>query len=736
MTTLTAVQIAKILSAQYKYPHSVLGLHKYKHGEETGYTIRFFDLNAAAASVVETKTKKRTPMTLIHGDGLFEARFPGREEAFDYRLAIERKDGKSRTADDPYNPKFKSLISKDDLDQFTRGEMGKAYERLGGRLATNAGVPGVNFVLWAPCAKYVSVAGVFNNWSGRAHPMLFTGKNGLWELFIPGLKEGTLYKFVIRTRENKTLVKSDPYAFAAQFRPKKSSIVWDVDKFAWTDAAWMTARPEVKHYQKPMSVYEIHLGSWIRKGTPDQPFFNYREIAEDLVPYVKEMGYTHIQLLPVMEHPLDESWGYQVTSYFAPTSRYGSPDDFMHLVNECHLAGIGVLVDWVPAHFPRDPHGLSRFDGSYLYEHADPRQGFHPDWKTAIFNFGRNEVRNFLVSSALFWIEKYHVDGLRVDAVASMLYLDYSRKAGQWIPNKYGGNENLEAISFLRMLNKAVHEQYPGVVTMAEESTAWAGVTKPHYVGGLGFSYKWNMGWMHDTLEYIQKKPFHRRYHHGKLTFMLDYAFHEKYVLVLSHDEVVHGKRSLLNKMPGTGEEKFANLRLLYGFQYAHPGKKLLFMGGEFAQPGEWGVNRELNWELLDNPDHERIQRYVKDLNRLYSAEPALHEKDHWPQGFAWIDNQDVDQSIISFVRKSAEEKEIILFVFNFSSVPRSQYRVGVPRGGWWHELFNGNAALYGGTDAGNHPGVKASEGHGHHNQPNSILLSLPPLSMLAYKAG
>ncbi len=735
MSRLTGVQIAKLLSAQYKYPHSVLGLHRVTRGADKGLALRFFDLGAESAEVVHAETKERTPMEKLHGDGLFEARFPSSTEIFDYKIAIVRRDGKARTVEDAYNPKFKSMLKKEDIDAFVAGDHPDIYRVLGGRIAKNAGVPGVNFTVWAPCAKYVSVAGVFNGWSGRTHPMHYTGRNGLWELFVPGLKEGSLYKFVIRSRDGKTLVKSDPYAYAAQFRPKKSSIVWDLEKFAWQDEEWLKARAGAKHYHSPMTVYEVHPGSWIRKGTPEQPFYNYREIAEDLIPYVKEMGYTHIELMPVMEHPLDESWGYQVTSYFAPTSRFGTPDDFMFFVNECHKAGIGVLLDWVPAHFPRDPHGLARFDGSHLYEHADPRQGFHPDWKTAIFNFGRHEVKSFLISSALFWVEKYHVDGIRVDAVASMLYLDYSRKPGQWVPNKYGGNENLEAIAFMRSLNKAVHERHPGVVTIAEESTAWSGVSKPYYVGGLGFSYKWNMGWMHDTLEYLTRKPYYRRYHHGKLTFMLDYAFREKYMLVLSHDEVVHGKRSLLKKMPGTKEEKFANLRMLYGFQYTHPGKKLLFMGGEFAQAGEWGVNRELDWELLEQPEHESIQKLVKDLNHVYRDEPALHEEDHWDRGFQWVDNRDMEQSIISFLRKSSEERRVVLVVANFSAVPRSGYRVGVPRAGYWREIFNTNASIYGGSDIGNFPGVKAEEGRAHHGLLHSVVLTLPPLSLLMYRS-
>jgi 1,4-alpha-glucan branching enzyme len=777
-TTLSTVQVIRIVEGQYRYPSSVLGIHRVKRGGVTARAIRLHRPGAFEAWVVAADSGERTPMKRIHPGGLFEAVYPGVEEAFPYRLATRGAAGAAGAAgvsdaaggseggecefEDAYHFRFQSLLTPADVDLFTRGEHWRIHEKMGGRLAANDGVEGVNFVVWAPNARFVSVVGTFNGWNAKANPMNHTRRNGLWELFIPGLGEGALYKFVIRAPGGKTWVKSDPYSYGSQLRPKKSSVVRNLDRYEWTDADWIRTRSETPFYRRPMSVYEVHLGSWIRKEnavsasesaevrqgphalralTRPRPqalegethFYNYREIAEDLIPYVKDLGFTHIELMPVMEHPLDESWGYQVTSYFAPTSRHGTHEDFMFLVNRCHEAGVGVILDWVPAHFPRDPHGLSRFDGSHLYEHADPRQGYHPDWKTAIFNFGRHEVRNFLLANALFWIEKYHVDGLRVDAVASMLYLDYSRKPGQWVPNRYGGNENIESIAFLRDLNRLVHERHPGVVTIAEESTAWDGVTRPHYVGGLGFSYKWNMGWMHDTLDYLRRPPGQRRHHHGRLTFMLDYAFREKYVLVLSHDEVVHGKKSLLRKMPGEKPEKFANLRLLYGFLFAHPGKKSLFMGSEFAQWKEWAVNKELDWYLLDYSEHVQVQQYVRDLNRLYQAHSSLHELEAYPQGFQWVDHHDAQNSVIALLRHGTPGTPSLLFVFNFSDGAFKSYRVGVPREGDYVELLNSNAGVYGGSDAGNHPSRRAIAGP-HHGFPQHIDLALPPLTMEIFR--
>ncbi len=728
---LTRQKIARIVKAELKFPSGELGMHTYGEDGNDGVVIRHFNPGASAVTVVHATDKTLTTMKLIDRAGLFAADFPGKK-TFDYKLHIRTNAGRTVTIRDPYHFRFHSLLADDDVARFSSGNHDAGYHFLGGRLVHNDGIAGVNFTVWAPNAKYVSVAGVFNGWNMRAHPMNARA-SGLWELFIPGLKEGSLYKFVIHTLKNKTLVKSDPYAFAAQLRPKKSSIVWDIDRYNWSDGEWMRRRASEETYRRPVSVYELHLGSWIRKNDKEQPFHNYREIADDLIPYLKDMGFSHVELLPPTEHPLDQSWGYQVTSYFAPTSRFGSPDDFMYLIDQCHRNGIGVILDWVPAHFPRDPHGLARFDGTHLYEHADPRKGFHPDWKTSIFNYGRFEVRNFLMASALFWIRKYHIDGIRVDAVASMLYLDYSRKPGQWLPNKFGGKENLEAIAFLRDLNATIRREHPGVITLAEESTAFNGVTRSETAGGLGFTYKWNMGWMNDTLEYIRRAPSSRKSLHGKLSFMLHYAFHEKYMLVLSHDEVVHGKRSLIRKMPGLKPQKFANLRLLYGFMYAHPGKKTLFMGSELAQYREWSESREIDWYLLEYEDHRQVQSYVRDLNKLYRENEALHKFELEGDHFRWIDFSDAKNSVISFVRSGSHDRDLLLFVFNFMTTPQSDYRIGVPQPGYYREVFNSNAAVYGGSNTGNHPG-RSSQPGGYHGHNQYLAMELPPLSMEIFR--
>jgi 1,4-alpha-glucan branching enzyme len=585
---------------------------------------------------------------------------------------------------------------------------------------------------WTPNATRVSVVGDFNGWDGRRHAMRSRGRTGIWELFVPELAEGATYKYEVRSREYPApFLKADPYAFAAELRPKTASVVRSLEGYAWGDGEWMAAARDP--LSAPLSIYEVHVGSWMRVPEEGDRWLTYRELTAKLIPYVKDMGYTHVELMPVTEHPFDGSWGYQTTGYFAPTSRYGSLQDFMAFVDACHQAGIGVLMDLVPAHFPDDPHALAWFDGTHLYDHADPRSGYHPEWHSRIFNFGRVEVRNFLLNSALFWLDRYHIDGLRMDAVASMLYLDYARQPGEWIPNRFGGHENLEAVEFLKEFNQVVHRDYPGVLTVAEESTAWPGVSRPTYVGGLGFGLKWNMGWMHDMLDYFSLDPVHRKYHQEKLTFGLVYAFSENFVLVLSHDEVVHGKGALLAKMPGDDWQKFANLRALYGYMYGHPGKKMLFMGGEFGQWAEWNHDTSLSWHLLQYDPHLGLQRYVRDLNRLYVAEPALHQADFDWAGFQWIDFSDAEQSVISFLRRSRDQTDCILCIGNLTPVPRHGYRIGVPVPGRYRELLNSDAAVYGGSNQGNGGGMQA-EAIPCHGLPFSLSLTLPPLGFLFVK--
>ncbi len=616
-------QIKLIVNARHWDPFQVLGMHIIERDGLKQIAVRAFLPEAQTASVIDIKAKKSYPMDKVHKAGFFEAICTDKEDVFRYRICIKSIDGTTADFYDPYS--FLPVLSDFDLHLLGEGSHHESYEKLGSHLLTVGGVKGVHFAVWAPNAQRVSIVGNFNKWDPRRHPMRILGDSGIWELFIPGCGEGEIYKYEILSKINKYISeKADPYAFYAEIRPKSASIVYDINKYEWHDDSWLESRSANNWLESPIAIYEVHLGSWMRMPEQDNRYLTYREMADKLIRYVKEMGYTHIELMPVTEHPLDASWGYQTISYFAPTSRYGKPEDFMFFVDLCHQNNIGVILDWSPAHFPTDGHGLGFFDGTCLYEHEDPRKGFHPDWGTKIFNYGRKEVRNFLISNALFWFEKYHIDGMRVDAVASMLYLDYSRKEGEWIPNMFGGRENLEAIDFLKSFNEIVHKNHPGVLTVAEESTAWPGVSKPVYLGGLGFSMKWNMGWMNDTLEYFSKDPIHRKYHHNNLTFSLLYAFSENFVLVLSHDEVVHGKRSMLNKMPGDMWQKFANLRSLYGFMYTHPGKKLLFMGGEFGQWDEWNHDKSLDWHLLSHPPHSALQKYVMDLNHLYQSEPAL----------------------------------------------------------------------------------------------------------------
>jgi 1,4-alpha-glucan branching enzyme len=624
-----------------------------------------------------------------------------------------------------------SLITDYDVYLFKSGKHYRLYEKLGSHVLELDGEKGVYFAVWAPNAKSVSVIGDFNEWNSEKHLLFKREDAGIWEGFIPGVKMGDRYKYKIEAG-NYEIDKADPFAFFSEEPPKTASIVWDLS-YEWKDDDWMKNRFQKNSLKAPIAIYEVHLGSWRRRKEESNRWLSYLELSEELPKYVKELGFTHVEFLPVMEHPFYGSWGYQITGYFSPTSRYGKPQDFMHLIEELHKNDIGVILDWVPSHFATDGHGLAYFDGTYLYEYEDWRKRYHPDWNSYIFDYGKNEVRAFLISSALFWLDKYHVDGLRIDAVASMLYLDYSRKPGEWVPNIYGGKENLEAISFIRELNEAVYKYYPDVQTIAEESTAWPMVSWPVYAGGLGFGMKWNMGWMHDILEYMSKDPIYRKYHHNMLTFSIWYAFSENFVLPLSHDEVVHGKHSLLYKMPGDEWQKFANLRLLYAYMYAHPGKKLLFMGNEFAQRSEWNHDAELEWHLLKDKFHAGVQRLVKDLNETYKRERALHETDFKREGFEWIDFSDWEKSIISFVRKSLDGKGIILVVCNFTPVPRENYKIGVPRLGFWKEILNTDAEVYGGSGWGNFGGVEAKE-EPIHNRPYSIEISLPPLGCIYFK--
>jgi 1,4-alpha-glucan branching enzyme len=617
---------------------------------------------------------------------------------------------------------------------FGEGHWLRAWEKMGARPAEIDGRRGYTFVVWAPNARQVAVVGNFNSWNGRGHTMRHLGASGLWELFIPDLGEGEVYKFEILTPQGVPILKADPFALRAEHPPETASITYHLGRYTWRDGDWMQARKTAgEPLDRPVAIYEVHPGSWRRRPEDHNRRLSWRELSAELVPYVKRLGFTHIELMPVTEYPYDGSWGYQSTGYFAPTSRYGLPDDFRFFVDECHQQGIGVLLDWVPGHFPKDAHGLRLFDGTALYEHADPRQGEHQDWGTLIFNYGRHEVRNFLIASALYWLESFHIDGLRVDAVASMLYLDYSRDAGEWVPNRYGGRENLEAIDFLRELNSLTHGEVPGTAVMAEESTAFPAVSRPTWVGGLGFTFKWNMGWMHDILTYIGKDPIFRRWEHRHLTFSMLYAWNENFILPFSHDEVVHGKGAMMNKPPGDAWQKAATLRALYAYMYVHPGKKLLFMGSEFGQWREWNYDQSLDWHLVEHPLHGGLQKFVEDLNHLYTHEPSLFELDFDPSGFEWIDCNDHESSVISLMRHARDHEDRLVVVLNWTPVTRSAYRVGVPEAGYYEERLNSDASLYGGSNSGNGGGVwsEAVPAHGH-NQ--SIVLTLPPLAALILK--
>lgn len=725
--------IQRLVRAEHSDPFAVLGPHPTSRNGRSTVAVRALIPDAEHIAVVpDGPHPQPVSMKRIHEAGLFEATLPDHHRSTAYRLRVTEREGTVTERHDPYA--FPPLLSDFDIHLFSEGRLFKAYDTLGAHTRTIDGVTGVHFVVWAPNAIRASVVGDFNRWDGRRHQMRSRGGSGLWELFIPDLPEGTIYKYELRSRQQDTpFLKADPYAFAAELRPRTASIVHDITKYRWDDRDWMETRAKRDPLSSPMAIYEVHLGSWMRVPEEGGRWLTYRELADKLVHYVKHMGYTHIELMPVTEHPFDGSWGYQATGYFAATSRYGSPEDFMAFVDTAHQAGIGIIMDWAPAHFPDDAHGLAWFDGTHLYDHQDPRLGYHPEWNSRIFNYGRTEVKNFLQNSALFWLDKYHIDGLRVDAVASMLYLDYARKAGEWIPNQFGGNENLAAVSFLKELNVLVHQEFPGAITLAEESTAWPGVSHPTYAGGLGFTFKWNMGWMHDMLDYFSNEPVHRKYHHNQITFGLIYAFNENFVLVLSHDEVVHGKRALLDKMPGDDWQRFANLRALYGYMYGHPGKKMLFMGGEFGQWWEWNHEDSLQWHLCQCEPHLGLQRYSHDLNWLYRTEPALYEVDYNWTGFQWIDFSDTEQSVIAFIRKTKDQGNLIICVCNFTPVPRHGYRIGVPREGWYREVLNSDAATYGGGNIGNGGGVQ-SEPIPCHGQPCSLSLTLPPLGILYLK--
>jgi 1,4-alpha-glucan branching enzyme len=732
-TQLSLEGIGALVEGVHNNPFEVLGPHVVSAGAERALAVRAYLPQSQQVWLVDDDGNTQSPMRRIHPAGIYEAVFPLYDSSAkrSYRLRMATQQGQIITMHDPYA--FEPLLTDYDFYLFAEGKHLDAYRKLGGQLRQVDGVAGVNFSVWAPNAQSVSVVGDFNEWDGRRHPMRKHIPAGIWEIFIPGIAAGTKYKFRIKSCWGDVADRSDPFGFTAELPPCTASIVADLDSYAWGDEQWLSRRRTNTLLDQPISIYEVHLGSWKHDPHRLHGWMNYRDLAHQLVEYCERMGYTHIELLPISEHPFTGSWGYQTVGYYSVTSRYGSPADFMYFVDHCHRHGIGVIIDWVPAHFPRDGHGLRRFDGTALYEHEDPRQGEHPDWGTMIFNYGRNEVRNYLLSNALFWADRYHIDGLRVDAVASMLYLDYSRQEGQWIPNRYGGRENLEAIDFLREFNEQIHAAYPGILTVAEESTAWGGVSRPTTSGGLGFSMKWNMGWMNDTLRYLRNDPVHRRYHQNELTFSLIYAFSENFALPLSHDEVVHGKRSLLDQMPGDLWQRFANLRLLFSYMWTHPGKKVLFMGGDIAQWAEWSHERPLSWDLLQWETHQGIQKLVADLNQLYRTQPALYELDFNGYGFEWIDCHNSNDSVLIYLRKARNPEDCLVVCCNFTPVVRVNYLVGVPRRGFYQEVFNSDSAYYGGSNLGNYPGKHASS-EGHHMRPFSIQVTMPPLGVIVLR--
>lgn len=720
-------QLHALLGANHGDPFAALGMHQY--GDRLVVRVLRPDAKTVTVQSV-SEPRSSCEAQRIHQDGFFEAVLPENLPRFEYQLCFTDYNDIEWTERDPYS--YGPILGSVDLHLFAEGNHHEIYNKLGAQLTEIDGVKGTAFAVWAPNAQRASVVGDFNRWDGRIHPMRKLLGSGVWEIFIPGVGENAHYKYEIKASHGGLLLKTDPYGFYGQHGVQTASMVWDLKRYKWSDSEWMAQRRNVEWHRRPVSIYEVHFGSWARKIEEGNRYLSYLELADKLIDYVVEMGYTHVELMGIAEHPFDGSWGYQVTGYYAPTSRYGNPDEFRHFVDRCHQRGIGVIMDWVPGHFPKDAHGLAEFDGTDLYEHADPRQGEHTDWGTLIFNYGRNEVRNFLTANALFWLDQYHIDGLRVDAVASMLYLDYSRQPGEWIPNCYGGRENLEAIYFMKRTNELCYERFPGIMTVAEESTAWPAVSRPTYLGGLGFGFKWNMGWMNDFLRYMGKDPIHRRFHQGDITFSLLYAFHEHFILVLSHDEVVHGKGSLIGKMPGDWWQKFANLRMFYAWMYAHPGKKLLFQGGEFGQPDEWDHAKSLDWHLMQYPEHDGLRRLVQHLNYLYKSEPSFYELDDTYEGFEWIDFHDSDNSVVAFMRKSTKGATLV-FVVNATPVIREPYRVGVQSEGWYEEMLNTDAQTYGGSNVGNYGGQWAEpipwQGKSH-----SLLIRLPPLSVVGFK--
>ncbi|MCU0838186.1 MAG: 1,4-alpha-glucan branching protein GlgB [Rhodospirillales bacterium] len=734
MTSTVDADIDRVVKGDSGDPFAVLGMHTERRDGRNILVVRAFLPQARRVAVVDAATGEPVAdLPLVREQGFFAGAIDGRTQPFRYRLRI-LPHGSEEMADveDPY--RFGPVLGELDIHLLVEGTHLRAFEKLGSHPMVVDGVAGASFAVWAPNARRVSVIGDFNGWDGRRHPMRKRVECGVWELFVPGVGPGALYKYELKDRFGNLLAeKSDPFGTEAELPPKTASIVPDPQPYQWQDQDWMRSRGHRNDRDAPIAIYEVHLGSWRRKPEEGDRMLTYRELGDELVPYVKDLGFTHVELMPVHEHPFSGSWGYQPVGLFAPTSRHGKPNDFRYFIDKCHQAGLGVLIDWVAGHFPGDAHGLVYFDGTHLYEHSDPRKGKHMDWDTLIFNYGRREVSNFLLSNALYWMEEFHVDGLRVDAVASMLYLDYSRKEGEWIPNMFGGRENLEAIDFLKRMNELVYGHHEGVMTVAEESTAWPMVSRPTYLGGLGFGYKWNMGWMNDTLRYISKEPIHRRYHHNLLTFGLLYAFTENFVLPISHDEVVHGKGSLLNKMPGDSWQKFANIRAYLTFMWTMSGKKLLFMGCEFGQGDEWNCEKSLDWHLLEYPLQQGIYALVRDLNALYRSQPALYETDCFPEGFSWVDCHDSDNSIISYVRKSKDQKDFVIVVINFTPVVREVYRIGVPKDGPYAELLNTDAACYAGSGVGNAGRVDA-EATPSHGYPFSLTLKIPPLGAVVFR--
>jgi 1,4-alpha-glucan branching enzyme len=727
-TTLPDNDFYPLIEARHCDPFRVLGVRRL----QGGCFARVLRPDANEVVVVERGGEgRRFALERLHPSGFFEGHLRGIDEPFPYFLECTAHDGSTWSMDDPYA--FGPVLGEVDVYLFNEGTHYQIYKKLGAHLMTHEGSHGTHFAVWAPNAQRVSVVGDFNGWDGRLHPMRKLIPSGVWEIFLPGVPEGAHYKFEIRGPAGEIMLKTDPFAAYAQHGTETGCMVFDSGRYQWSDTGWRAERAARDPYSQPMSIYEVHFGSWQRVPEEGGRPLSYTELADRLIPYAKELGFTHLELMPVMEHPFDGSWGYQVVNYYAPTSRFGNPDDFRAFVDRCHQAGLGVLLDWVPGHFPKDAHGLARFDGTCLFEHEDPRLGEHRDWGTLIFNYGRNEVRNFLLGNALYWMDEFHIDGLRVDAVASMLYLDYSREPGDWLPNCFGGRENLDAISFLKQFNEVCYEKHPGVITIAEESTAWPGVSRPTYTGGLGFGFKWNMGWMNDSLRYISKEPIHRRYHQGEITFSMLYAFHEHFVLVLSHDEVVHGKGSLMNKMPGDDWQKFANCRMFLAWMWAHPGKKLIFQGMEFGQWHEWSHARSLDWHLTNFAPHDGLKRLVAHLNWLYTSEPSFYEWDDSYEGYDWVDFNDADNSVWSFVRRS-QSGQPILFVVNATPVVRGGYRVGLPEAGFWREVLNTDAETYGGSNVGNYGGCWADEWHGWQGKPHSMAIDLPPLSVSGFR--